>query len=92
MQGTRDSVLKFQDHAFISFEVYRCNDSTKKDGDPDCKPKKQMRLADGSSQEPVPIETLIKDGADLDKYIEDMEADSIDNFSRNKRVGMKVIN
>jgi hypothetical protein len=51
-----------------------------------------MKLADGSSDELFPIEQLITDGADLDLYIEDLKADSIDNFTRYKKLAMKVIN
>jgi hypothetical protein len=81
-----------QDHAYIVYEVYRCSDKTKKTGDPECKPKKLMLLKDRSSTEPVAIEKLIADGADLRLYYEDTTADSIDNFTRKKLLAMKVIN
>jgi len=51
-----------------------------------------MKLADGSSDETFPIETLEEQGADLTLYKEDLEADSIDNWTRYKKIGMKIIN
>jgi hypothetical protein len=51
-----------------------------------------MKLRDGSSTEGVAIEKLIQDGADLSLYVEDLKADSIDNFTRKKKVTMKIIN
>ena len=51
-----------------------------------------MKLADGSSDETFPIETLVEQGADLTLYKEDLEADSIDNWTRYKKIGMKIIN
>lgn len=51
-----------------------------------------MKLADGSSEELFPIETLVAEGADHSLYKEDLEADSIDNFTRNKMIGLKIIN
>lgn len=92
LQGTRDSEILKQDHAYIILETYRCSEKTAIEGDPPCKPKKLMVLKDGTSTEPVAIEKLIADGSDLDLYQEDMEADSIDNFTRNKKVGGKIIN
>ena len=74
------------------FEVLRCSDASKKDGDPECKPRKLMRLADGSSDELFTIEQLQNDGADLDMYEEDLNADTINNFVRNKKFAMKIIN
>ena len=51
MQGTGDSLVLQQDHAYILFEVLICSDATKKDGDTECKPKELMKIADGSSDE-----------------------------------------
>ena len=51
-----------------------------------------MKLADGSSEELTSYEQLVSEGADLDLYIEDLSADSIDNFVRHKKVAMKIIN
>lgn len=81
-----------QDNAYIVFEVLVCNDASKKAGDPACKPKKIMKLADESSDELFPIETLIAEGKDLTLYEEDPDADSIDNFTKNKKIAMKIIN
>ena len=92
MQGTRDSIVAEEDHALMIIEVNRCSDATKGEGDPDCKPRKLMKLADGSSPNTVSYEKLKSDGANLDLYIEDLTADSIDNFVRNKKVAMKIIN
>ena len=38
LQGTRDSELLKQDHAYITYEIWRCNDAIRKEGDPPCKP------------------------------------------------------
>lgn len=92
MQGTWDSVVLKQDHALLIFEITRCTDATREEGDPECKPRKLMKLADGSSDELVSIEKLTSDGADIELYVEDLKADSIDNFVRNKKVAFKVIN
>ena len=92
MQGTRDSEILKEDHAFFLYEVKRCSNKIKKDGDAPCKPKKVMKLKDGSSDEQFPIETLIEQGADLTLYKEDLKADSIDNFTRFKKVTLKIIN
>ena len=81
-----------QDHAYILYEVLRCSNENKKDGDAPCKPKKVMHLADGSSEDLIPIETLVEEGKDLSLYVEDLKADSIDNFTRFKKIGMKIIN
>ena len=72
----------------------RCSNKNENDGDAPvtCKPKKVMKLADGSSDETFPIETLEEQGADLTLYKEDLEADSIDNWTRYKKIGMKIIN
>lgn len=51
-----------------------------------------MKLVDGSSTDLVPIEKLEADGADLELYEEDLEADSIETFLRKKKVAMKIIN
>ena len=51
-----------------------------------------MKLKDGSSDEQFPIETLVEQGADLTLYKEDLKADSIDNFTRFKKVTLKIIN
>ena len=59
LQGTRDSEILKQDHAYIVYEVFFCqegSDATKYDGNPTCKPKKLMRLKDYSSEDVVPIE------------------------------------
>ena len=92
MQGTRDSQILKEDHAYILFEVKRCSNKNKKEGDALCKPKKVMRLKDGSSDEQFPIETLMEQGADLTLYKEDLKADSIDNFTRFKKATLKIIN
>lgn len=44
-----------------------------------------MHLADGSSEDTFPIETLVEEGKDLSLYVEDLKADSIDNFTRFKK-------
>ena len=92
LQGTRDSEVLKQDNAAIVYEVLVCNEASKKDGDPACKPKKIMKLADESTDELFPIETLIAEGKDLTLYEEDPDADSIDNFTKNKKIAMKIIN
>lgn len=78
--------------AYIYYEVMTCGPKSSKPDDPPCKPRKVMKLADGSSDERFPIETLIAEGKDLDLYKEDPNADSIDNFTKNKKIAMKIIN
>jgi hypothetical protein len=92
LQGTRDSEILKQDHAYIVFESWRCSEKTKEEGDPDCKPESMMKLKvkDGSAS--VDIATLEADGTDLSLYEEDLEADSINNFVRFKKATMKIIN
>lgn len=92
LQGTRDSEVMKQDHAYTVFEVWRCNESTKEEGDPACKPSRMMMLKDGSSTESVDIATLIADGSNLKLYEEDLEADTIDNWVRLKKASMKIVN
>ena len=92
LQGTYDSIIAEEDHALMIMEVNRCSDSTKEEGDPECKPRKLMKLTDGSSPDLISYDKLKNDGSNLDLYIEDLTADSIDNFVRNKKVAMKVIN
>lgn len=92
MQGTRDSEVMKQDHAYVVYESWRCNEKSKLPGDPACKPKKLMALKDGSSEELFAIEKLLAEGADLSLYEEDLKADSIDNWTKLKVIGMKVIN
>ena len=94
LQGTRDSEILKQDHAYIVFEVWRCNDKekTKEDGDPVCKPERMMMLKDGKSPQSVDIATLKAEGADLRLYEEDLEADSIDNWVRFKKASMLILN
>jgi len=36
MQGTRDSQYDKKDHAYIIYEIKRCEEDTKEAGDPDC--------------------------------------------------------
>lgn len=36
MQGTRDSQVRRENHAYIIFEAWRCSEDTKEPGDPDC--------------------------------------------------------
>jgi hypothetical protein len=76
------------------FEVWRCNDvkDTKVAGDPVCKPERMMKLKDGTSTDSIDIATLKADGANLKLYYEDLEADSIDNWLREKKASMKIIN
>lgn len=92
LQGTRDSEVLKQDHAYITVEVWRCSDKTKEANDPPCKPERMMHLKDGSSTDLVDYATLVADGADLDLYVEDLEADTIDNFLRKKKATFKVLN
>jgi hypothetical protein len=92
LQGTRDSEIMKQDHAYIVFEVWRCNDDTKEAGYPICKPDKMMMLKDGTSTESIDIATLIANGANLELYEDDLEADTIDNWVRLKKASMKIIN
>jgi hypothetical protein len=65
LQGTRDSEILKQDHAYIVFEIWRCNDGTKEAEDPVCKPERMMKLKDGTSTDSIDIATLIADAADL---------------------------
>jgi hypothetical protein len=92
LQGTRDSEILKQEHAYIIFEVWRCNEKTKEAGDPVCKPERMMTLKDGTSTESVDIATLKASGANLKLYEEDLEADSIDNWLRYKKASMLIIN
>jgi hypothetical protein len=92
LQGTKDSEILKQDHAYIVFEILRCGVTTMEPRDPVCKPERMMILKDGSTTDSVDIATLIADGANLRLYEEDLEADSIDNWVRLKRASMKIIN
>jgi hypothetical protein len=92
LEGTRDSEILKQDHAYIVFEVWRCSGKTKEAGDPVCKPERMMMLKDGTSTTSVDIATLKTDGSDLTLYEEDLDADSIDNWVRFKKASMKIIN
>ena len=55
-------------------------------------PDRMMKLKDGTSEKSVDIKELIESGADLKLYEEDLVADSIDNWVRNKKIAMKVLN
>lgn len=96
MQGTRDSEILSQDHAYIVFEILRCSDDSKNDetkpagGWPECKPERMMRLKSDLTAPAVDYKDITK--ADLSKYIEDLEADTIDNWLRYKLAAMKIIN
>ena len=92
MQGTRDSEVLEQDHAYIVYEVWRCNEETREVGDPVCKPERMMKPKADSSSESEDIATLKADGKNLNDYVEDLEADSIDNWVRFKKASMKIIN
>ena len=94
LQGTRDSEVLKQDHAYLIFETWRCHDTIRVAGDPVCKPNKMMYLKDGTSTASVAIETLVANGADLSLYDEDMEDKnaSIDNWVRYKKIALKIIN
>ena len=94
LQGTKDSEVLKQDHAYIVYEVWRCNDvvGTKDDGDPECAPERMMLLKDRSTDVSVDIKTLVDQGADLRLYEEDLEADTIDNWVRYKKAALVIIN
>lgn len=60
------------------------------DGDPPCAVKTYMRLISDPSAAPVDKTSIPE--SDLKDYYEDLEADSIDNWTRTKMVAMKLIN
>jgi hypothetical protein len=91
LQGTRDSDVRKQEHSYIVIEVWRCNDDTKPEGfNGVCKPDRMLRLLSDPSAPPVDAKTILE--ADLDKYYEDLQADTIDNWLREKKVELKVLN
>ena len=96
LQGTRDSEVKKEDHAYITFEVFRCSEDTKIDetkpegGYPECKPERMMKLKSDLTAPSVNYNTIAQ--ADLINYEEDLEADTIDNWLRYKVAAMKIIN
>jgi hypothetical protein len=96
LQGTRDSEVKKEDHAYITFEVLRCSEDTKIDetkpegGHPECKPERMMKLNSDPTAPSVDYSTIAE--ADLINYDEDLEADTIDNWLRFKVAAMKIIN
>jgi hypothetical protein len=79
-----------QEHAYIIYEVWRCNENTKKADDPACKPQRMMHLKSDPTAERVDWATIAE--ADRDLYEEDETADSIDTWMRKKRIGLKVLN
>lgn len=85
-----------QDHAYILYEILRCNEDSKIDetkpegGYPECKPERMMRLKTDLTTDPVDFKDIA--AADLPLYEEDLEADTIDNWLRYKVAAMKVLN
>jgi hypothetical protein len=79
-----------QEHAYIIYEVWRCNEATKKAGDPACKPERMMHLKNDPAAPRVDWKDIPE--ADRDLYEEDLKADSIDNWMRYKKISLKVLN
>ena len=96
LQGTRDSEVQKQDHAYITYEIFRCSEDTKieetkpEGGYPECKPERMMKLKSDLTAPSVDYNTIAKE--DLINYEEDLEADTIDNWLRYKVAAMKIIN
>jgi len=42
LHGTRDSATRLQDHAYIIYEVHKCNEDTRHDDDPECAPMDEI--------------------------------------------------
>jgi hypothetical protein len=97
LQGTRDSFLFKEDHAYVVFETWKCNDKTKRPGTScavetylKCKTDKVGQCSLTGS---VDKKTILKDyPSEINLYEDDLIADSIDNWTRNKIIAMKVVN
>lgn len=82
-------VLK-QDHAYFFYEIYRCSWASQFVGDPPCAVDTYMKSKLDPSQPSVDKLEIPED--QLQDYEEDLEADSIDNWIREKMVTLKLIN
>ena len=96
MQGTRDSLLLEQDHGFFVYEVWRCS-SKEILSDLDTVPDESQRCAPDTIMKRLDDPSDTKDKNDipeeeLDLWEVDLEAESIDNYLRNKVIAMKLIN